>query len=71
MGGDDDSSDSGVNPCDTMKKGTGKTLPADKKAARKENKKKVKEKKREARKTKTPKYVKKKKNSVKKNIKTM
>lgn len=67
MGGDDDSSDSeGVNPYDTMKKGTRKTLPADKKTARKENKKKVKEEKREARKTKTAKYVKKKKNSVKK-----
>ncbi|XP_074366702.1 uncharacterized protein LOC141707437 [Apium graveolens] len=70
VGGDDDSSDSeGVNHYDTMKEDTQKTLPADKKAARKENKKKVKEEKREARKTKTEKYVKKKKNSVKKTSK--
>nr|XP_017224464.1 PREDICTED: serine/threonine-protein kinase RIO1-like [Daucus carota subsp. sativus] len=69
VGGDDDSSDSGVNPYDTMKEGTQRTLPADKKAARKENKKKVKEEKREARKTKTAKYVKKKKNSVKRTSK--
>lgn len=69
---DDDSSDSeGVKSYDTMKEGTRKTLPADKKAARKENKKKVKEEKRQARRTKTAKYVKKKKNKLPKNIKTM
>lgn len=69
---DDDSSDSeGVKSYDTMKEGTRKTLPADEKAARKENKKKVKEEKRQARRTKTAKYVKKRKNKLPKNIKTM
>lgn len=66
---DDDSSDSkGVEPYETTKEGTRKTPRADKKASRKENKKKVKEEKGEARKTKTPKYLKKKKNKVSKNI---
>ncbi|MCL7040014.1 hypothetical protein MKW94_004958 [Papaver nudicaule] len=66
---DDDPSDSkGVEPYSTTKDGTQETLP-DKKAARKENKKKVKEKKREVRKTKTPKAVKKKKKKLSKNIK--
>lgn len=68
---DDDCSDlKGVDPYATTKEeGTRKTLPADKKAARKENKKKVKEEKREARKTKTTKYVKKKKNKLSKKSK--
>ncbi|MCL7052306.1 hypothetical protein MKW94_018005 [Papaver nudicaule] len=51
---DDDSSDSkAVEPCDTTNDGTQETLPGDKKAARKENKKKVKGEKREARRTKS------------------
>ncbi|KAI3902791.1 hypothetical protein MKW92_052155 [Papaver armeniacum] len=55
---------------DSRKDGRQVTLvPADKKAARKENKKKVKEEKREARKTKTPKAVRKKKKKLSKNIK--
>ncbi|KAI3971210.1 hypothetical protein MKW92_006341 [Papaver armeniacum] len=66
---DDDSSDSkAVETYDSLKEGIQETgLPTDKKAARKENKKKVKEEKREARKSKTPKALKKKKLS--KNIK--
>ncbi|XP_026458426.1 serine/threonine-protein kinase rio1-like [Papaver somniferum] len=68
---DDDSSDSeGLEPYDTRKEGTREAvIPADKKAARKENKKKVKEEKREARKTKTPKAERKKKKKLSKNIK--
>ncbi|KAI3971211.1 hypothetical protein MKW92_006342 [Papaver armeniacum] len=68
---DDDSSDSeGLEPYDTRKEGTRESvIPADKKAARKENKKKVKEEKREARKTKTPKAERKKKKKLFKNIK--
>lgn len=49
---------------------TEKQDPADKKAARKENKKKVKEEKREARKTKTPKAMKKRKKKMAKAKKT-
>ncbi|KAG6747196.1 hypothetical protein POTOM_049577 [Populus tomentosa] len=49
---------------------TEKQDPADKKAARKENKKKVKEEKREARKTKTPKAIKKRKKKMAKAKKT-
>nr|GEU31651.1 serine/threonine-protein kinase RIO1-like [Tanacetum cinerariifolium] len=48
----------------------GKMTPSEKKAARKENKKKVKEEKREARKTKVPKAVKKKKKKLAKAKKT-
>ncbi|GJX33452.1 hypothetical protein Tco_0243307, partial [Tanacetum coccineum] len=48
----------------------GKMTPLEKKAARKENKKKVKEEKREARKTKVPKAVKKKKKKLAKAKKT-
>lgn len=50
--------------------GEGTPSLADKKAARKENKKKVKEEKREARKTKTPKAVKKRKKKLSKAVKT-
>ncbi|KAM3752015.1 hypothetical protein ACB098_04G156200 [Castanea mollissima] len=49
---------------------TDSETPADKKAARKENKKKVKEEKREARKTKVPKAVKKRKKKLAKSHKT-
>ncbi|KAI3988963.1 hypothetical protein MKX01_016534 [Papaver californicum] len=68
---DDDSSDSkGVEPYDATKDVAQEPLrPADKKAARKENKKKVKQEKKEAHKTKTPKAVRKKKKKLSKNIK--
>ncbi|MCL7047594.1 hypothetical protein MKW94_000937 [Papaver nudicaule] len=67
---DDDSSSGskGVEPYDTAKDGAQETLPADKKAARKENTKKVKEEKREARKSRKDVTKKKKKLSKPGNI---
>ncbi|KAK1427724.1 hypothetical protein QVD17_16418 [Tagetes erecta] len=63
-GTDEDNSDDSEDDDDESFSGNEKPTPLDKKAARKENKKKVKEEKREARKTKVPKAVKKKKKKL-------
>ncbi|KAF5191084.1 Serine/threonine-protein kinase RIO1 [Thalictrum thalictroides] len=70
-GSDSESDDSEDSEIDSSSFGNEQTLSAaDKRAARKENKKKVKEDKREARKTKVPKALKKRKKKLSKAIKT-